>query len=157
MQAPVAFPSLGWFERLVALMREHRPLYEKLGYVDCKVRFTVLDGGPGGTPWSVRIHFDAFDVLEVKELGAASDKAADADFSIAATLETWRKMIQSISEGGGKPALQQTLNDLNLRSRTLLVDSNDLLTRDLFFRYNQSLQTFINASGALSTVFPEAR
>lgn len=152
----VAFPSLAWFERLVALMKDQRALHERLGYMDCKVGFTVLDGGPDKSPWSVRIHFEEFDVLEVKELGAAGDEAGTLDFSMAATLATWRRMIESIAEGEGRPGLDQTLNDLNLRGGTLLVQSGDMLKRDMFFRYNQSLQAFVNASGGFRTAFTGA-
>lgn len=152
----LSFPSLAWFERLAALMKAQRALHERLGYMDCKVRFTVLDGSQDGSPWSVQIHFDEFDALDVVQLGAASGKAEAPDFSMEATLETWRRMIESIAAGGGRPGLQQTLNDLNLRSNALRITSDDTLLRDLFFRYNQSLQAFINASGSFLTVFPGA-
>lgn len=152
----ITFPSLAWFGRLVTLMKEQRTLHERLGYMDCKVRFTVLDGSPDGSPWSVQILFEEFDALEVVEVGAAGGNVETPDFSLEATLETWRRMIESIAAGGGKPDLRQTLNDLNLRNNALRVTADDALLRDLFFRYNQSLQAFINASGSFLTVFPGA-
>lgn len=151
--APVAFPSLAWFERLSALMRDQRALHEKLGYIDCTVRFVVLDGGPGGSPWGVQVRFEEFGAPEVSELGGG-DGAEAPDFSVAATLTTWRGMIESIAEGGGRPALNQTLNDLNLRDGALALEADDSLMRHLFFRYNQSLQAFFNASGSFRTAFP---
>jgi hypothetical protein len=36
----------------------------------------------------------------------------------------------------------------------LRVRSEDPLRRDLYFRYNQSLQEFVNAAGRFETSFP---
>ena len=55
----IAFPSSEWFERLAQLMKLNRTLHEHLGYIDCVAQFTVLDGGPGGKPWSVQVTFEA--------------------------------------------------------------------------------------------------
>ena len=148
--APIAFPSVAWFERLASLMKEQHALHEKLAYVDCTVRFTVEGGGRGGAPWSAQVRFEEFEVADVRQVQAGSDPP---DFEIEATLETWRAMIESIATGGGKPALEQTLNDLNLRGGALRVTASDSLNRDMFFRYNQSLQAFVNASGCFTTTF----
>ena len=52
--APVAFPSVEWFQRLARLMKENRALHEHLGYIDCVAQFTVLDGGLRGKPLPTR-------------------------------------------------------------------------------------------------------
>ena len=72
-----------------------------------------------------------------------------------ASLETWRAMIESIARGGGRPELEQTLNRLSHMGEPLRVYSDDPLRRDLYFRYNQSLQEFVNACGSFTTSFPE--
>jgi hypothetical protein len=146
---PVRFPSLAWFELLAARMNANRPRQEQLGYVDCVVAFTVSDGGPGSTPWTALVTFEEFSATEVRQ--AASGETGD--FSIAAPLVVWREMIESIAHGRGRPDLDQTLNRLSHFGTPIAVTSDDPLKRDLYFRYNQSLQEFVNASAAFRTEF----
>jgi hypothetical protein len=149
---PVAFPSVAWFRRLADLMNANRTRQEQLGYVDCVAQFTVLDGGPDGAPLGVQVTFEEFAAVDVR---AAGDPAC-ADFTLEATLATWRAMIESIAAGGGRPALEQTLNRLSHAGTPIRLRGDDPLKRDLYFRYNQSLQEFVNASAAFRTVFAEA-
>jgi hypothetical protein len=150
---PVPFPSVVWFERLAALMNANRTRQERLGYVDCVAEFTVTDGGPGGRPFGVRITFEEFEATEVRAVAATPVEAARADFTLSADLATWRAMIESIAAGGGRPALDHTLNRLTHMGEPMRVSSDDPLRRDLYFRYNQSLQEFVNASAAFVTTF----
>lgn len=147
----VPFPSLAWFRRLAELMHASRARQEQLGYVDCVAAFTVLDG-PGGAPWSAQVTFEEFRVVDVRETGPAD--AARADFTLEATLATWRGMIESIAAGGGRPDLAHTLNYLTHPGTPILLRADDPLRRDLYFRYNQSLQEFVNASATFPTTFP---
>ena len=144
------FPSLVWFRRLADLMNENRARQEQLGYVDCVVAFRVLDA-PGGRPWSVAITFEEFSVTDVREEDAS--RVSHADFALDAPLATWRAMIESIEAGGGRPALDQTLNHLSHMGDPVRVVSDDPLKRDLYFRYNQSLQEFVNACARFHTTF----
>jgi hypothetical protein len=150
-QLAIAFPSSEWFERLGQLMKVNRTLHEHLGYIDCVAQFTVLDGGPSGKPWSVQVTFEEFDAIDVRE--ASQKDAARADFTLEASLATWREMIAVIARGRGRPDLTHTLNYLSHTGTPIRVWSEDPLRKDLFFRYNQSLQEFINASAAFRTIF----
>ena len=152
MNADVPFPTLAWFRQLAELMKEDRSLHEHLGAVDCVAQFTVTDAGPNGERWSALVTFDGFEVTEVRK--AKDGDEAVADFAIEADRATWRGMIQSIREGNGRPALDQTLNFLSLPGVPLRVSSEDPVRRDMFFRFNQSLQEFFNASHRFHTVFP---
>ena len=152
--APVLFPSVAWFECLADLMNQNRARQEQLGYVDCVVQFTVVDGSPVGTAWSAQVTFEEFAAIDVRE--ASHEDAGRADFTIEATLATWREMIESIAQGRGRPDLEHTLNRLSNMDTPIRVRSGDPLRRDLYFRYNQSLQEFVNASGRFATVFPSA-
>lgn len=146
----IAFPSLDWFRRLAGLMNASRARQEQLGYVDCVAGFRVLDG-PGGRPWTAEVTFEEFAATDVRE---ASPEASDrADFVLEATLATWRAMVESIAAGDGRPALDQTLNHLSHMGEPLRLVAGDPLRRDLYFRYNQSLQEFVNASATFPTVF----
>jgi len=149
----IAFPSIEWFERLAQLMRANRARNEHLGYVDCVAVFTVLDGGLRGRPWSVQITFEEFEATDVRE--ATTADLARADFTLDATLATWREMIESIARGRGRPDLTHTLNYLSHPGTPIRVWSDDPLRRDMYFRYNQSLQEFINASATFRTIFPD--
>ena len=149
----VAFPSVEWFERLAQLMKVNRARNEHLGYVDCVAVFTVLDGGLRGKPWSVQITFEEFEAIDVRE--ATTTDLARADFTLDATLATWREMIESIARGRGRPDLTHTLNYLSHPGTPIRVWSDDPLRRDMYFRYNQSLQEFINASATFRTTFPD--
>jgi hypothetical protein len=149
----IAFPSVEWFERLALLMKADRARHEHLGFIDCVAIFTVLDGGLRGKAWSAQVTFEEFEATDVRE--ASADDLARADFRMDATMATWREMIESIARGHGRPDLTHTLNYLSHTGEPLRVWSDDPLRKDLFFRYNQSLQEFINASGTFQTIFPD--
>ena len=148
--AAVVFPSIEWFRRLADLMNANRARHEHLGYVDCVVAFTVTDG-PDGRPWTAEVTFEEFAASDVRAVppGAASR----ADFRLEASAATWRDMIRSIARGGGRPDLDHTLNRLSHFGTPMRVVSDDVLKTDLYFRYNQSLQEFVNASAAFATRF----
>lgn len=149
----VPFPSREWFERLAERMKASRARQEQLGYVDCVAGFCVRDGGEGGGPWQVQVTFEEFEATDVREPGPG--EAERADFVLEADLATWRRMIESIAAGGGRPDLEQTLNRLSHMGSPMRVVGEDPLRTDLYFRYNQSLQEFVNASAAFDTLFPE--
>ena len=149
----VAFPSIEWFERLAELMKHNRARHEHLGYVDCVAVFTVLDGVLRGEPWSAQITFEEFEATDVRE--ATKEDRARADFTLEATLATWREMIENIARGRGRPDLTHTLNYLSHTGTPIRVSSDDPLRKDMFFRFNQSLQEFINASGTFHTIYPD--
>jgi len=152
-QDAIAFPSVEWFERLAQLMKANRARNEHLGFIDCIANFTVLDGGLRGQPWTAQATFEEFEATDVRE--ASASDLARADFTIEATTATWREMIESVARGHGRPDLTHTLNYLSHYGTPLRVWSDDPLRKDLFFRYNQSLQEFINASASFGTIFQD--
>ncbi len=151
VEVAVRFPSLEWFQRLAERMNADRARHEHLGYVDCVAGFCVLDGGPGGAPLTVQVTFEEFAAVDVREVGSAD--TGRADFTLEAELATWRRMIESIAQGRGRPALTQTLNHLSHAGTPIFLRSDDVLRADLYFRYNQSLQEFVNASASFVTRF----
>ena len=119
------------------------------------VVFTVSDGSADKLPRHFKVSFEEFEAVDVREVDAAA--ALAADFGLEASLATWRKMIESIAAGGGRPALDQTLNYLSHMGTPLTLVAADPLQSDLYYRYNQSLQEFVNASAAFDTEFPLGR
>ena len=73
--------------------------------------------------------------------------------ALEATLATWREMIENIAAGGGRPDLTHTLNYLSHPGTPIRLVADDPLKADLYFRYNQSLQEFVNASASFPTRF----
>jgi hypothetical protein len=63
-------------------------------------------------------------------------------------------MIESIAAGRGRPDLEHTLNRLSHAGTPFFLRSDDVLRGDLYFRFNQSLQEFVNASAQFETRFP---
>src|SRR4051812_9670620 len=134
-------------------MNTSRGRQEQLGYVDCVAAFTVLDG-PGGRPWTVQVTFEEFEAVDVRDVEPLDE--GRADFTLEATAATWRAMIESIAAGGGRPDLTHTLNYLTHPGTPVRLSGDDPLRRDLYFRYNQSLQEFVNAAAAFTTTFEDA-
>jgi len=151
----IPFPSLAWFQKLCERMNADRVRYEHLGYVDCIVEFAVRDARGPGRPLRVQVTFDEFSVTDVRDAGPADSERAD--FTLEADAKAWREMIESIATGKGRPALDQTLNYLSHFDSPFRVSAADPLKRDLYFRYNQSLQEFVNASALGVTTFDERR
>lgn len=151
LPATLPFPDQAWFAALARLMNANRARQEQLGYIDCVAVFTVSDAGTGGRPRHFRVSFEEFSATDVAEVDASA--AATGDFALVADLATWRAMIESIASGGGRPALDQTLNRLSHMGTPMRLVAADPLEADLYFRYNQSLQEFVNASAAFGTDF----
>jgi hypothetical protein len=149
--AAVSFPSRAWFQQLANLMNANRTRQEQLGYVDCIAQFTVLDGGPDGGPLSYRVTFEEFSAIAVEE--TASRELGDAHFGLEGSHATWREMIDSIVDGNGRPDLEHSLNRLSHMGTPLKLVSTDPVQADYFFRFNQSLQEFVNACAQFTTVF----
>jgi hypothetical protein len=147
----VPFPSLAFFAALGERMNADRARHEHLGYVDCVVEFAVSDAYGPGKPLRAQVTFEEISVIDVREAGPAD--AGRADFTLEADTRTWRAMIESIAAGKGRPALDQTLNHLSHFDAPFRVHAEDPLKRDMYFRFNQSLQEFVNASAESDTVF----
>lgn len=146
----IAFPGAAWFQQLADLMNGNRARQEQLGYVDCVAGFRVTGDA---APRTFEVTFEEFSAIGVREAAPGDERA---DFVLEATLATWREMIENIAAGGGRPDLTHTLNYLSHPGTPVRLVSDDPLKSDLYFRYNQSLQEFVNASSAIDTVFPAA-
>lgn len=142
--ATVVFPSVEWFQRLADLLAEDIERFRKLGEVDTKFAINITDGKADGTAWLVQIDFEEFSVTGIKEIEESA--LAGLDFIIETDRESWEEMVESIKAGDGRPDLDHTLNALSMAGTPIRVWSTDPLGRDAFFRYNQSMQQFVNHS-----------
>ena len=113
-----------------------------------------LRGSPAQWAAQVARAFEEFEAVDVREASAAD--AERVDFVLEAPLAVWREMIENIAEHDGQPDLTHTLNYLSHPGTPIVLRSDDPIRRDMYFRFNQSLQEFVNASAAFTTTFPKA-
>jgi hypothetical protein len=149
----LAFPSLEWFQRLDELMEKHRSRHEHIGPIDCVAQFSVLDPDGKGRDRHFQITFDMYSAIDVREVTEADFD--QADFIMETDSLVWQEMIENIRENGGRPDLEHSLNRLSLPGVPIRVWASDPLGRDMFFRFNQSLQEYVNASVDVPTIYPD--
>jgi hypothetical protein len=88
------------------------------------------------------------DVREVTE-----DELVKANFILETDIWVWKEMLENIAENGGRPDLEHSLNRLSLPGVPIRLWAEDPLERDMFFRFNGSLQEFVNASARIPTKY----
>ena len=136
------FPSVEWFEAIKNIVNAD-PAFRQVGTVD-----TVL-----GVKVENKIYeltFEAFECAKVRE--AKEDDLRDMDFWLEQPYEQWKDMIENIKQNGAAD-LSHTLNTIDLSSPEGFARSNDGYRRDAFYRFNQSIQDFFNASSKIDTQF----
>ena len=140
------FPSVEWFRQVQESVNGD-PEFRRLGNVDAVMGVKVGDQ-------VFIITFEAFSCTDVKE-GTEYDLIG-ADFFLEMSPEQWRELVTNTRENSGAD-LSHTLNTLDLMIDGGICQNatGDQLRADIFFRVNQSLQHFFDASAALNTVFEE--
>jgi hypothetical protein len=141
------FPSVEWFDALKAIVNQD-PAFRQLGTID-----TVIGVKAGSKIYELT--FEAFECAGVREAG--EDDLRDMDFWLEQPYDKWQDMIENIKTHGAAD-LSHTLNTIDLSMPAGLAQSHDGYRRDAFYRFNQSIQDFFNASSKLDTQFaaPEA-
>ena len=138
------FPSVEWFKAVADIVNNDEE-YRKLGTCDAMVGIQVEDR-------MFEIDFEAFNVVDVKELEAATPR--DLDFTLVMPYEKWKEMLENIKEHG-RAEHEYTLNSIDLNTPDEFARSDDYYRRDLFYRFNQSFQMFFDASARIDTQFAE--
>jgi hypothetical protein len=146
----VAFPSLAWFQELARLMNNNEAAFKRLGYADVTWAVEMQASTPGQQPRLFRIVFEEYSCTAVEELEPESK--TDVAFTMQATYDTWKEMIQNIQANNG-PDLHHTLNRLALMDTPIYIAAPDFLSRDLFARYGQTYQLFFNGAIHIPTEF----
>lgn len=98
------------------------------------------------------VTFEGREVSTAREVDAKG--LADADFYLDMPVSQWREMVENIA-ANGHADLHHTLNTLDLDRADGLARSvhGDQYREDLFFRYNQTMQYFFDASARVKTEF----
>jgi hypothetical protein len=146
----LTFPSLAWFQELARLMNENEAAFKRLGYADVAWAVDILPSAPGQKPRRFRLVFEEYSCTAVEELDP--DAEADIAFTMQATFDTWKEMIDNIQANNG-PDLEHTLNRLALLDDPIYIAATDFLNRDLFARYGQTYQLFFNGAVRVPTRF----
>jgi hypothetical protein len=146
----VAFPSLAWFQELASLMNDNEAAFKRFGYADVIWAVEVQPSAPAQQLRVFRIVFEEYSCTAVEEL--APEAKADAAFTLQATYDIWKEMIQNIQAHNG-PDLQHSLNRLALMDDPIYIAAPDFLSRDLFARYGQTYQLFFNGAVHVPTEF----
>ena len=138
------FPSVEWFQAVADIINNDEA-YRKLGTCDARVGIQVEDR-------MFELDFEAFSVVDVKELDATTPR--DLDFTLVMPYEQWKAMLENIKEHG-RAEHEYTLNSIDLNTPDELARSDDYYRRDLFYRFNQSFQMFFDASAKIDTQFAD--
>lgn len=141
-----SFPSVYWFDEVRAVFNGDES-YRGAGGGQCNCVAGMKVGD--------RVFVLTFEGFECSKAAEADDAALDdVDFYLDMAPDDWRDMVQNIAENGHAD-LHHTLNTLDLDRDEGLATSHhgDQYREDLFFRYNQTLQFFFDASARVDTEF----
>lgn len=140
------FPSVDWFDQVREVFNNNEE-YHGAGGGACDTTFAVKIGD--------EIYQLVMEGLECTSATSIDESAlAQMDFYLDMDPEEWQAMIENIKENDGAD-LNWTLNTLDLDRDERLAKSvtGDQYREDLFFRYNQTLQFFFDASARIDTQF----
>jgi hypothetical protein len=143
------FPSVEWFEAVRTVFNGDST-YRGAGGGRCNCRFAVKVGKR-----AFALQFEGFECSPAVEL-ANGQPDDDLDFYLEMDPADWRAMVEDIA-ANGSASLHYTLNTLDLDREEGLSRSThgDQYREDLFFRYNQTMQFFFDASARVPTTFAE--
>lgn len=142
------FPSVDWFDEVRNVFNaDDRYRGAGGGYCNCVAGFRIAEK-------VFVLTFDGFECSGAAECDEGS--LDDVDFYLEMPAEAWRDMVANIAANGAAD-LHHTLNTLDLDREDGLATSRhgDQVREDLFFRYNQTLQFFFDASALVETEFPK--
>ena len=136
------FPSVEWFNAIKDMVNVD-PNFRQLGTVDAVIGVKVENK-------IFELTFEAFECTKVRE--ATADDLRDMDFWLEQSYDQWKEMLENIKKNGAAD-LTHTMNTLDLSNPEGFARSNDGYRRDAFYRFNQSIQDFFNASAKIDTKF----
>ena len=140
------FPSVDWFDEVRNVFNaDDRYRGAGGGYCNCIAGFKIAE----------RVFVLTFDGVECSAAVEGDDASLDeGDFYLDMPDDEWRDMVANIAANGAAD-LHHTLNTLDLGREDGLATSKhgDQVREDLFFRYNQTLQFFFDASSLVETEF----
>ena len=147
-----SFPSAAWFGEVARVFNDDEAYQGAGGGIcNCSAGVVVEDGA--GSPADVFVlTFEGKRCLGGEQANAAA--LPKLDFYMHMPLDDWQAMLRDI-RANGRATTDHTLNSLDLAREDGLATSahGDQYREDLFFRYNQTLQFFFDASARVKTSF----
>ncbi|MFN8034688.1 MAG: hypothetical protein U0V73_01970 [Acidimicrobiia bacterium] len=140
----ITFPSVAWFRALADEAAADEARYRRLGVTEITLALRV--GAEG-----FRLVFVDFGCADV----SSWDGTAPVDCVIAASAEDWRELVEHIRERGNADAYH-TLNSLVLAGDRFHLEGDEQLGVDAFYRFNATLQAYIEEAAKVPTVFAGA-
>ncbi|MCZ2108754.1 MAG: hypothetical protein LC118_04195 [Dehalococcoidia bacterium] len=138
------FPSVEWFQEAADILNKSDS-FKRLGATDCEMGVQVGDE-------YYEIDFEAFEVKSVKQIDAR--RAEELDFTLVQSPQAWRDMLDDIKKNG-RATHRFTLNSLDLQSAEEFAVGKDYHRRDIFYRFNQTLQEYFDNAAKMETTFAE--
>ena len=129
------FPSVEWFDAVREIVNSDEA-FRRLGTVDTTVGVKVGEE-------LFQLDFEAFECTGAREIQESDLR--DVDFWLEQSPEDWKEMLDIIQKNGAAD-LQHTLNTIDLTQPEGFARSYDGYRRDAFYRFNQSLPHFFDAS-----------
>ena len=131
-------------------MNENEAVFKRVGAADVTWAVEVQPTMPDQVLRVFRMVFEDYSCTSVEELDPEVE--ADVSFTLQATYDTWKEMIENIQANRG-PDLEHSLNRLALMDDPIYIAADDFLERDLFARYGQTYQLFFNGAMHVTTTF----
>jgi hypothetical protein len=138
--------SLAFFDALATAMNADPQAYEVLGDVDLDLAIEMRR--PGAEAFRVLVVLRGIVCAQVVEIGA--DEAAHADCVLSGGVESWEAMFADVRAHGHATG-RQTINSLTLLGDHITVTGDDPLGVDKFFRFNQTVQAFLDGAARVAT------
>lgn len=138
------FPSVEWFEELSEITNRD-DVFRKIGRLDAIVAFKIGDR-------AFNVTFDVLTARDIREVN--EEEMRDSDFVIELSPDQWQGMLEDI-KANGTASKDWTLNTLDLINESPIHVNleDDGYRADFFFRYNPSLQRFMENASQMDTVF----
>lgn len=134
--------QIEWFDRLAREMNDHPERYEPLG--DISLRLAIVMHRSDGSDLRALLVFDGIGCEKVVELPEGAER--DADCWLEGDVAAWQAMFDDIVTHG-RATGRNTINSLTLVGDRIAVHGVDPLGVDRFFRYNQTVQAFLDGAG----------
>jgi len=148
--AAITFPSIQFFQALAYRMNTAEVKYRAIGFMDLEMGIRVLADGPVKQPRLFTLTFEGYGCEKVREAGAGEQP--DMDFVLEGRYSAWKEMFENIQRNG-KADTKHTLNHLTMLDDPLRAVGPDQSRIDKLYRFNYSLQMFLDEAVGVPTKY----
>lgn len=142
------FPSAEWIDQVAAEASADADEIAKLGFCNLRLALAVNASPEGDSNLGL-----VLDGYEIRSEGAVDPDTWQPDCTLEGPIGAWVDMLSNIA-ANGRADLGHTLNALTLAEFPMRVTAADPMGRDLFFRYNETLQEVFDRTARVDTEFP---